>query len=63
MKTVIPVALLALPIITLAELAQVQVCSNFVTHAEFHFAKKFIYLSIPLRQFAARIFYKSQSSF
>ena len=39
MKTVIPVALLALPIITLAELAQVQVCSNLVTHAEFHFAK------------------------
>ena len=45
MKTVIPVALLALPIITLAELAQVQVCSNFVTHAEFHFAKKCVYLS------------------
>ena len=55
MKTVIPVALLALPIITLAELAQVQVCSNFVTHAEFHISKKCINLSIPLRQFAARI--------
>ena len=51
MKTVIPVALLALPLLTIAELAQVQVLLIFLhklsqNFAKFHYAKKCIYFFI-----------------